>query len=459
MVDWIKNFLYIRHRSTDSRTKAVVKGAFFMLVSSMLGNLIRLGLIIGLTRYFTKEEFGVWATITSVAAVFAYGDFGITNALRNKLSQIKDTGNDGIRKARSYFYSSFLFSVVIGILISMFILAASRVVSFNFLFKTNNILLKQQGINILLWIQFLIFLNIPFSMGIACFFSFNESRYSAIFLFLQSISSSLVVLILALFNNGIHSIIVGYFSTITVINGVGTLYFLKLRGWLGHIFSLREFMSDTKELISLGIKFMGYQFSYSFVQNAGTILASSLLGLGMAAEFNIVQKLYGFLSSIYQSIFNPIWGGYAEADTRNDWIWCKRTLSGSIFISSGIFIAAIAILLIFGQYLLFIVAGANYNYDRILFLLLGFTSLFSILFSTGSTYLSATNRIELLLISMIVTSIVIIPFSRFLVGQMGITGIALATSVIWFVLMNIVTYKSYTIIGNKIRYTGKFNPL
>jgi len=455
MEKWIEVFFAVKKRSLDGRTNAVVKGALFMLVSSLLGNLIRLGLVIGLTRYFSKEEFGVWATITSLAAIFAYGDFGITNALRNRLSQLKDAGIDGMRKAKSFFYSSIIFSAFIGLLVAILIILVSRFISFDFLFKTNNLMLKQQGTNIILLIQFLIFLNIPLSMGLACFFSFNESRYSAIFFFFQSLLSALVVLVFALSDLGIFAIITSYFSMIIIINGVGTFYFLRIRGWLGHIFSLREIISDTKELISLGIKFMGYQFSYSFVQNSGTVLASSLLGLNMAAEFNIVQKLYGFISGIYQSIFNPIWGGYAEAYARKDWIWCKRTLNGSIAISSGIFIAAIALLLFFGQHMLSIVAGINYSYDRVLFLLLGFTSLFSILFSTGSTYLSATSRIDLLLISMIITSFVVVLISRYLVSQMEIAGIALATSVVWFVLMIIVTYRSYSLIGNKLRSKPK----
>jgi O-antigen/teichoic acid export membrane protein len=64
---------------------------------------------------------------------------------------------------------------------------------------------------------------------------------------------------------------------------------------------------------------MGFQLTNSFLQNAGTILASSFLGLSVAAEFNMVQKLYAFFSGIYVSMFNPIWGGYPEAAAKKDW--------------------------------------------------------------------------------------------------------------------------------------------
>jgi O-antigen/teichoic acid export membrane protein len=100
--------------SKGARTKNVIKGSFSMLGSALIGNLTRLGLVMILSRYYSKEEFGIWAAITSTASVIAYGDFGIINALRNKLSKLIVLGNrtgPGKKVLLFFFYLLYLFQL------------------------------------------------------------------------------------------------------------------------------------------------------------------------------------------------------------------------------------------------------------------------------------------------------------------------------------------------------------
>jgi O-antigen/teichoic acid export membrane protein len=430
-----------------SRTKNVIRGSASVMGSSIIGNLTKLGLVMILSRYYSKEEFGIWATITATASVIAYGDFGIINALRNKLSKLIVLGDAGLKEAKKYFYSSFIFFSFLGLFIPLLIFVGSRFISFDVLFKTDNQILKDQGVLILLWIQFLFFLNIPLGMGVVSFFSFQESRYNAFFSAAQYIVTFIVVVLMAILKLSIVAISIAYFASGTIITSIGTFYFLKRRNWFSYTFKPKEFISQIKELLGTGIKFMGLQLSNSFLQNAGTILASSFLGLGIAAEFNMVQKLYAFLSGIYQSILNPIWGGYAEASAKNDWHWCKRTLNVTLVVSAIVFSVAIVVLYFFGNYFLLVIAGKGYITNQILFLLLGLTYLFIILFSTASVLQNATNKINVLLFSLLIASVLIFPLSKILMKQWDIIGIAVSTSIIWMALACLLTFQSYYIIS------------
>ena len=421
-------------------------GSFSVLGSSVIGNVTRLGLVMILSRYYSKEEFGIWATITATASVISYGDFGIINALRNKLSKLIVLGDEGLNEARKYFYSSFIFFMFFGLLFSFLVVVASRFVPFDLLFKTENQVLKDQGVSILLWIQFLFFLNIPLGMGVVSFFSFQESKYNAIFSTVQNLVTFVIVVIMTILKSSIVAISIGYFISGTIISSFGTLYFLKRRNWFNYTFKPKEFFSKIKDLLSTGIKFMGLQLSGSFLQNAGTILASSFLGLSIAAEFNMVQKLYAFITGIYQSILNPIWGGYAEASAKNDWQWCKKTLNVTLIVSAIVFSLAIIVLYFFGNYFLLILAGKGYVTKQILFLLLGLTYLFFILFSTSTILQNATNRINLLLFSLLAASVLIFPLGKILMKHWDIMGIAVATSIIWMLLSCLLTFQSYYII-------------
>lgn len=451
MINKLKQSFLVLLKIKDARTRSVMKGSFSMLVSSLIGNLTRLGLVMILSRYYTKEEFGIWATITSTAAVIAYGDFGIINALRNKLSQLIVLGEDGLKEAKKYFFSAFIFFIFLSLLLSLIVVILSKFLPFDALFKTDNQLLKDQGVHIILWIQFLFFINIPLSMGVVSFFSFHESKFSALFSTIQTILSFIIVAIFALLNYSIVTISIGYFISSTFINCAGTFYFLKRRKWYSFTFTFSEFYNHFKELISTGIRFMGFQLTNSFLQNAGTILASSFLGLSVAAEFNMVQKLYAFFSGIYVSMFNPIWGGYAEAAAKKDWKWCKRTLNISLVGTTIIFSLAIVVLYFFGNYFLLVIAGKSYVSQRILFLLLGLSSLFFILYSTATIFQNATSKINFLLISSIAASLIIFPMSKIFMAKFNIIGVAISTSILWFILTGLLTMQSYYIINRNLK--------
>jgi O-antigen/teichoic acid export membrane protein len=440
-------FLKFLFNKRGSRTKSVIRGSFSILGSSILGNLTRLGLVMILTRYYTKEEFGIWATINATASLISYGDFGIINALRNKLSKLITMGEVGLKDAKDYFFSSLIFFTFFSIVISLIIIICSQFIPFELLFKTENQILKSQGVYILLWIQFLFFINIPLSMGVVSFFSFQESELNAFFAAAQYIVSFLVVIIMTILKYSIVDISICYFIPGTIINGIGTFYFLKRRSWFNYTFKLKKMFNHIKDLLSTGIKFMGLQISNSFLQNAGTILASSFLGLTIAAEFNMVQKLYAFLTGIYQSILNPIWGGYAEASAKNDWRWCKKTLNVTLFLSTILFAGAIIVFYFFGNFFLYFLAGKGYISQPFLFIFLGLTYLFIVIFSTSTILQSATNKIDLLVFSLILGSVLIFPLSNFLIKGWGIIGIAIATSVIWLILAILLTFQSYSIIN------------
>jgi O-antigen/teichoic acid export membrane protein len=451
MINRIKQTFLTIFKIKDSRTKSVMKGSFTMLLSTLLGNLTRIGTVIMLSRFYSKEEFGIWATITATASVIAYSDFGIINALRNKLSQLIVLGENGLKEAKNYFFSSFIFFLFLSIVLSLLVVIINKFMPFDSLFKTNDLLLKRQGVQIILWVQFFFFLGIPLSMGSASFFSFQESKFSAIFSSVQAVLSFLIVLIFIYLKFSIVTISIGYFVTNTFLSLATTLYFLKRRQWFSYTFRFKEFSGHIKELISVGIKFMGYQLSSSFLQNAGTLVASSYIGLGVAAEFNLVQKLYVFFTGIYQSMFNPIWGGYAEAAAKNDWKWCKSTLKISLISTIIIFVLAIFFLYFFGNYLLVFITGKNYISEQLLFIFLGTTSLFFILSSVTTTFQNATNNIDLMVILTVASCFLIIPMSKLFVKGFDVTGIAIATTFLWLFLSGLLILQSFYIINKKLK--------
>lgn len=426
----------------------VLRGASYMVIASLIVNLTRVLLVVLLSRYYSKEEFGVWATITSTAAVIATGDFGIINALRNKISLLNVEGEKGLEQSKQYFYSSFIFLVfIIGLIISLLFIF-KEYIPFDYFFKTDNLLLKEKGAEIFFYIQILFLINIPLSMGLPLFFSYQETFVSALFTVIQAFFSFVTVLVLVVKECDIVVISIMYFMCNLLTSAVGTIYFIYKRKWYSYRFVLKNVKMEIKELFPVGIKFMFLQIGSSLMQNAGTICIGASIGISTAAEFNVAQKLYSFFIGIYQSIFNPMWGAYANAIAHKNIDWCKKMLNKSTLFTVLIFTCFIIIVILFGNQLLFILAGSQYQTGYILFFVLGLISMFYILFTNVSLLQNATNRINLLICINYGGVFLLIPFVNSYASFLGINGVSFLLVMFWLIGFAIVYYQSYNILNS-----------
>ena len=58
-----------------SRYNNLFKGVSWVVASSIIGSVLQFLLIFVLLNFYKQEEFGLWASITSIAAVIVTGDF------------------------------------------------------------------------------------------------------------------------------------------------------------------------------------------------------------------------------------------------------------------------------------------------------------------------------------------------------------------------------------------------
>ena len=451
----MKNIInkYIEKFSGPS-LKNLLIGIGSLFSATLFSSILKVAIIIIITKFYSKEEFGIWATITSTVAIVAVGgDLGIVNALRNKLSELYAKGVDSLAEAKKYFYTAFVIFTFLAIVLSIIVIVLYNILPFEALFKTENIYIKTQGKSILLWIQFLLFLGIPLSIGNACFFSFNEAKFSALFLTIQSILTFIFILVSSILNLSIVFLSIGYFLIILLVNLASLLYFIKRRNW----FSMGDFKFDLtlvlnrcKYLFTNGFKFLGLQFSKGFVENGGTIIASSAIGLGSAAEFSLVQKLYTFSIGIYQSIFNPLWSAFSENAAKNNWMWCKKMYIITIKISSIVVPLITIVFYFYGNLFLSLISSTAYNVDESLFLIIGISSLFYMLFTSVTTFQSAINKINFITFLMILFSIILVPMAKPFISLYGINGVALSILLVWLISFFLGNIQSLTILKKKI---------
>lgn len=434
----------------NSLTKKVFSHSFFNVIASLISSFSRLVLIVFLTRFYTTEEFGLWASITSFSAILIVSDFGISNILRNKLSAYIAEGADRDKDANYLFSNVFFFFFVLTAILLLILFLWNYFFPLESLFNTTDIHLKEMGVYTLLIIQVISFISIPFGFAGVSMFSYHETKWFSILNSTVILLSVIIVCICAYYSLSILYIGIIYFSFPTLINIYSTIYFLKKRSW--------KLTPDFNNIIPFNLKiiyqgslFFIVQLLSAFVLNATTLVISSNIGLIKASEYNLVQKLFIFAISIYQSAFNPLWAGYAQAIHTNDWHWCFRTFKKTAIITAIIFATFAALMCIFGNKLLYIFAGSKYVSEPLLFLILGVGFLFYILWTCILSLQNASNRMRNIAILLVIISLI---FSKmdviFIFFPMSIISISIVVASLYCILAVFTFFDGYIWIKQKI---------
>lgn len=380
----------------------LLQGISWVFLSTSIASLLRFLLVFVVLHCYNQEQFGLWASITSIGAIIVTGDFGLTNVLRNIASKNLSRGKEGDDETKRYFFSTLYFFFFLALVLTLLLLLFNNAIPFEKLFKTSNKLLKYQG-HIITSIVLIIFLfNIPLSISSAMFFSYGENKYNAIFTALSSFCSFVIVTCLSLYGISIIYVSVLYFLCPLLINVYASWLFIRRRKWINSRFSFKILFKDIKYLIPLGIRFLIIGFSSSFISNILTVYSGSMLGLKIAANVNVAQKIFVFFTNIYQSVLNPIWSRlsylYFKADIRK----CRILLGKSILTTCIVSFIIILCTTASCKFLINVIAGSQYKADFMLFFLIGCCLFLKVIFDNVSLLQIAINNVNVVAVGYLI---------------------------------------------------------
>lgn len=441
----LKKYSEIIFSFVGERTKKVIIGSGLIAMSTLVSTLTRVFLIALLARLYTRSEFSIWVAITSATAVMATSDFGIGNALRNKLAELKEKNEDN--EARQYFLSVIYFFILLAIILSVLLVSFKNQIPYSNIFKTSNHLIQQQGVNILIFVQVIFLLGIPLSIGSSMFFAYQESYWVAIFNIINGLLTLLVIGSVALSGYSITITAILFFLVSLLINTVSTFFFLHKRGWGLFDIEIENIFKRVLKLLKLSFAFAILQISGAFLYNAATLIITSKINLENGAEFNLVQKLYTFIIAIYLSFYNPLWAGYTEAIVRKDFDWCSKTLIRTFAVTSFIFITVTFIFVFEGNFFLKILAGESYSSNISLFISMGLWALFYSAYSMATAFITATGNITIITLVTAIFAITFIKIASQCAGYIGIVGVSFYSAILFSILTLVAYLNSYYLIS------------
>jgi O-antigen/teichoic acid export membrane protein len=425
--------------------------SFFATVFNSFGKFI---IVFILSTSYTKTEFGLWATVLSATTILGLGaDLGLVNAFRNKISEVISLSGGRDVEAKKVFFASFiLFWLLSLVLIGIFLLVFFEF-SFDFILKTNDTSLQDLGNKVFLWSFILVILSMPLSLGNAALFSFGEANINALLLMVNSVLNLLLIGLIDLIDCDIVYVIISQYFLMMMLNFGGLFVFLRRRAWLSFNGLEKPFevlKKYFKELLLGGSRFLGLQFAKGFIENAGTIVVSSQVGLNLAADYNLVQKVFSFASGTYQSIFNPLWAEFTLRSSVGDWHWCKKAINRTL-LATSIFVSFLTFTFIFAQDFIFEVLKYNsQNITSELLISFGLLTYFYLIFTTVTTFQSAIGRTNFISAIMLIFAVIVLLFAKYFIGYFGMIGVSILFVLVWFLSSSFGLIQSFRIINRNL---------
>lgn len=287
-------------------------------------------------NYFNNNLIlGFWFTVLSVLTWILSFDLGIGNGLRNKLVKsfvIKDN-----KAIKNYISSAYIIIGLFTIVAIIVFNIINNFINWNFIFKIpesliDNHVLKNVMLILVLGILIQIFLRLINSILYAMQKSFVNN--------LNILISNIIILAFLLIINFGEIIANLYFISFVYI------FSINIPILISTIVVFKTTLIDCKpnfknysrvhatSILKLGLIFFWVQVMYMLLTTTNEFLISWFSQTDKVVEFQVYNRVFTLLGTIFSLTLIPIWSIVTKAFTERNFIWIKKTYN--IFVLLGV---------------------------------------------------------------------------------------------------------------------------
>ncbi len=407
----------------SSRSQRIRLGALSLMGSTGVTLLVGVLLAGILARYFSPEEFGLWAILMSLNGILINGfDFGFGNGLRNKLAQLYGKGEDSGPEARTYFLAVFYGFLVSAVFFSLVFFLAKWALPWKILLPSTNPDLTAQGAFLIAAGGSLLALNIAFNTYSSGFFGFQESHWNAVFNGLSKAGLLLSTLVFVFLGMSFGFINLMFFVITLGFSVVGWFFFLKLRRWPLGMIPRATIGEKLKELWRPSSRFALLQIFSTGLLNADYFVVSHVLGLESVGDYFLVKRIYLVLAGFHFALLLPLWSAYTESLAAGNVEWVSRALRKSVAYTLMIFIGGLCFMSVWGDWVVYLWTGKKVQPVSLFFwlgiwgLLYGWSNCFSV-------FLNGTGHLKRQVLLVMLAAVAFVPLALLLGRPYGAPGI------------------------------------
>ncbi len=425
----MKPFDYFKGKLAHTRTKYAFIGMVSIVLSrcaSLVFGFITTAIVV---RYFTTEQFGLWAILTFLIGLVPVLDIGLGLALRNKLAVFYVRDRTGGQRAAAYFSSTFIAYLALAVLLSLLLGMGRVVIPWTSLFNSRDAGLVQEGAMVYVVSFVILILAMPFTIGTVGFFSFQQTHWNSFFDWLKSALVLMFVAILVWFRAGFVLIAISFSVAMALPLILSFFVFLKQRRWRIHVEKIKTILSIVRELFNKSIQFGVMQICAAVLTSTQALIVARVAGLRDAGEYALVQKLYLVINILHFAVLTPLWSAYTEAVASQDIRWVRKTLKAVVLFSVFLFTVGSSAFYVFGKTLIYFWTGRTVHNDM-LYLAMGVWVFVSGIANCFSVYLNGIGKLKLQTLWLVVAACAYVPVTLWYGHQFGAVGVCLGGALV-----------------------------
>jgi O-antigen/teichoic acid export membrane protein len=280
-------------------------------------------------HYLGTEAFGLWMTIAGAVHLMTFADLGMGLGLQNRISQAY--GRDDPQEIKDLYRTGFSLLGAIGLVLLMVCLPLCWLVPWSEVFRVTSPELAAQLPVALSAVVAAFSIGLPLNAGVRLATGLQLGWVTGLGAMASSMLALLVVIIAGQLDLSFAAFIAAVVLPLMLANaGVGLAAYFLL-GARFRVLRGRYRPEIINTLFRQGLLFLVPQFSASVMSAAPSVIIASLLGPAAVTPFAVCQRMANAVLQILQLPLAPLWPAYAEARSRNDWVWIENTFRRSVY--------------------------------------------------------------------------------------------------------------------------------
>jgi O-antigen/teichoic acid export membrane protein len=429
----------------SSNLKKNIYLTFILRGISFVSNFLLIPITI---NYLNPSKYGIWLTISSIVGWFMLFDIGLGNGLRNKLAEALALKN--YQLGRIYISTSFaILSIIISVVLVAFFIV-NHFLNWQILLSAPKEIDQELSLVVIYVFTFFCIQFVLRLIG-TILTAIQKPAINDLLNIIANILALGIIYTLSLYTKNSLLYVAIVFSAAPVLVFM-IAYFVLFGGkydYLKPSLNCIDF-SFFKDLMGLGIKFFFIQIASLVIYSTSNIIIIRSLGAEQVTVYNIAFKYFSIVSMSFSIITAPLWSAFTEAFITNDYNWIRSTVNkmNKIWVLSVILTIC---MIVFADVFYEFWVGKSVKVPPLLNYMCALYVLISNYGSIYMMFLNGIGKVTIQLIGIIISSILFIPLSVYLVHQMGTSGVALAGAIVILLYVFLAPIQYLKIINQKAK--------
>jgi len=377
----------------------------------------------------------MWMTITSLAVMLSFSDFGMGNGLINSISEASGR-DDRAAAARSVASAFYMLLGIAAVVLVFLVLSFPWMPWWRLLNLTSPLARAEAGPAAAVFITCFA-LCLPVGVVQRIQMGYQETFQSNLWQIAGSITGLCALLVAIHCKAGLPWLIAAL-SGGPVVAGAANLLveFTFARPWLAPAWESFNW-GCSKQLLGIGAAFLCMQVGISITQSSDNFIIAQYLGPREVARFSVAAKLFSLVPFMSLVLLMPLWPAYGEAYSRGDIAWIRRTLRRTALfgvLASTLFGSA---LVVFGPVVVRWWTRGQVTASSGLLIALCASAVVTASTYPHGVFLLGINAVRFSAVAMLLVAVFSVAAKIVLVPVWGLSGVAWGTAIPFFCLNTI----------------------